>query len=541
MNSTGIFVRIIVPLLMLVSQAAYAAPAQETDFTRLLQEGEADIRKWNISGASGKAETAIGLADTDEERHDAYYLKAVTEYYRGNYGAAREYAEKTLKAVRSGEKGEEDGFMEFIQHSVDKKPEFKEVKSEHFTIRYANPKDYIIAEYGKDVLEKSRFEIGLDLEEYPGEPVIVEIYPDLESFTVASTLPPENVEKTGVVGICKFNRIMILSPRLLPKGYSWSDTLAHEYTHYLIFLKSENTVPVWLHEGIAKFEESRWREEKRNVLSPFYETILAQAIEKDGLVPIEKMHPSLALLDSAREAQLAFAQAGTSVSFLVDRWGNEGLVGLLEAMKARDDYKAALADVTGLDFDTFYGSWKKYLAGKNLAEKIPGVKVKGIRIRNTEGEKGDGSEDLVDIDNGKARGHTRLGDLLSARGRLRGASYEYEKALGFDPGSPLISTRLASALNGSGETDRALGILDPLIEFYPENVDIHLVLGRIYIGQGNVRKAEESYLAAVSINPFDPEVHTALAAIYEKEGRTEEAKRERKVLDILTQKGEQHE
>jgi Flp pilus assembly protein TadD len=56
-----------------------------------------------------------------------------------------------------------------------------------------------------------------------------------------------------------------------------------------------------------------------------------------------------------------------------------------------------------------------------------------------------------------------------------------------------------------------------------------------------VRKAEESYLAAVSINPFDPEVHTALAAIYEKEGRTEEARRERKVLDILTQKGEQHE
>ena len=431
--------------------------------------------------------------------------------------------------------------MEFIQNSVLKKPEFEEVKSEHFTIRYANPKDYIIAEYGKDVLEKSRFEIGLDLEEYPGDPVIVEIYPDLESFTAASTLPPENVEKTGVVGICKFNRIMILSPRLLPKGYSWSDTLAHEYTHYLIFLKSENTVPVWLHEGIAKFEESRWREEKRNVLSPFYETILAQALEKDGLVPIEKMHPSLALLDSAREAQLAFAQAGTSVGFLVDRWGNEGLVGLLEAMKARDDYKAALADVTGLDFNAFYASWKKYLAGKNLTEKIPGVKVKGIRISNTEGEKGDGSEDLVDIDNGKARGHTRLGDLLSTRGRLRGASYEYEKALGYDPGSPLISTRLASALHGSGDTDRALGILDPLMEFYPENVDIHLVLGRIYIERGNVRKAEESYLTAVSINPFDPEVHTALAAIYEKEGRTEEAQWERKVLDILTQKDEKHE
>lgn len=534
-------IKIIVPLLMLLSTAASGAPEPEDDLGSLLRKGETDIRKWDISGASGKADEAVRLAETDKEKHGAYYLKAVTEYYKGNYGAAFEYAEKALGADPSREKNEEDGFMEFIKHSVRRKPEFKEVKSEHFTIRYSHPKDYIIAEYGKDVLEKSRFEIGLDLEEYPGDPVIVEIYPDLESFTVASTLPPENVEKTGVVGICKFNRIMILSPRLLPKGYSWSDTLAHEYTHYLIFLKSENTVPVWLHEGIAKYEESRWREEKRNVLTPFYETILAQALKKDGLVPIEKMHPSLALLDSAREAQLAFAQAGTSVGFLVDKWGNEGLVRLLEAMKERDDYEAALADVTGLDFDTFYGSWEKYLREKDLTEKIPGVKVKGIKISSKDGEKSDGSEDLVDIDNGKARGHTRLGDLLGARGRLRSASYEYEKALGFDPGSPLISTRLASALHGSGETDRALGVLDPLIEFYPENVDIHLVLGRIYLERGNLGRAEESYLTAVSINPFDPEVHTALAAIYEKEGRKEEAVRERKVLDILTQKDADHE
>jgi tetratricopeptide (TPR) repeat protein len=534
-------IKIILPLLMLLSSAAFGASEPKNDFASLLQDGEADIRKWDVSGASDKAEKALGVAETDEQKHDAYYLKAVTEYYKGNYGAAGEYAGTALKLAGSEKKDEEDGFMEFIRYSVGKKPEFKEVKSEHFTIRYAHPEDYIIAEYGKDVLEKSRFEIGLDLEEYPEEPVIVEIYPDLESFTTASTLPPENVEKTGVVGICKFNRIMVLSPRLLPKGYAWSDTLAHEYTHYLIFLKSENTVPVWLHEGIAKFEESRWRESKRNVLSPFYETILAQALKKDGLVPIEKMHPSLALLDSAREAQLAFAQAGTSVSFLVDRWGNEGLVGLLKAMKARDDYKAAISDVTGLDFDTFYGSWKKYLEKKNLTEKIPGIKVKGIRISNNQGEKGDGSEDLVDIDNGKARGHTRLGDLLGARGRLRSASFEYEKALGFDPGSPVISTRLASALNASGEADRALGILDPLLEFYPENVDIHIVLGRIYLERGNLSKAEESYLSAVSINPFDPEVHTALAAIYEKEGRTKEAERERKVLDILAKKDGQNE
>lgn len=543
MSSRVISVNTLLTLLMLLSSVAWAerAFAETEGFIPLLQEAEADIKEWKISEASEKADKALELAGEGEEKHDAYYLKAVVEFYKGNYGEAQKYAEKTLNAVRSGEKKEEDGFMDFIKHVAQKKPDFKEVKSEHFTIRYAHPKDYIIAEYGKEVLEKSRYEIGLDLEEYPDDPVIVEIYPDLESFTIASTLPPENVEKTGVVGICKFNRVMILSPRVLPRGYTWSDTLAHEYTHYLIFLKSENTVPVWLHEGIAKFEETRWREKKRNVFSPFYETILADALAKNDLVPIEKMHPSLALLDSAREAQLAFAQAATSISYIVDKWGNGGLVDLLEAMKAEDDYKAALTDVTGLDFDTYYRSWKNYLKGKHLTEKIPGMKVKGIRISNKDGETGDGSEDLVDIDNGKARGHTRLGDLLKTRGRLRSASYEYEKALGFDPGSPLISTRLASVLNGSGETDRALGILDPLTEIYPENMDIYLVLGRIYLEKENMQKAEESYKTAISINPFDPEIHTALVLIYEKSGRKDEAEREKKILNILSQKEEDHE
>ncbi len=157
-------IKIILPLLMLLSSAAFGAPEPKNDFGGLLQDGEADIRKWDVSGASDKADKALGVAETDEQKHDAYYLKAVTEYYRGNYGAAGEYAGNALKLAGPEKKDEEDGFMEFIRYSVGKKPEFKEVKSEHFTIRYAHPEDYIIAEYGKDVLEKSRFEIGLDLE-----------------------------------------------------------------------------------------------------------------------------------------------------------------------------------------------------------------------------------------------------------------------------------------------------------------------------------------------------------------------------------------
>jgi len=510
--------------------AAGSPSALSSEIDMLFESVENDIKTWQISRAGDSIDRALETAPIDEERVRAYYLKALVDFYRGDYTSAGEYGQKALE---SQSPQDETPFINFIVKASKESPRFNELKSEHFVIRYANPKDVIVAEYAKDVLEKSHFEIGLDLETYPQDPIIVEIYPDLKSFTLASTLPAENVEKTGVVGICKFNRIMILSPRLLPKGYTWADTLAHEYVHYLVFLKSGNTVPVWLHEGIAKYEEKRWKEKESSVISPFYETILSEALEKDKLVPIEKMHPSLAMLESAREAQLAFAQSGTMVSHLVDNWGQDALINLINSIKETNDYEAAIEEVTELEFPQFYDSWEKDLRSKNLEEKIPDVKVKGVKIRNTEKKSQDGSEDLIDIESSRARDYTRLGDLLKLRGRLSPASYEYEKALEYDPYSPIISSRLASTLNIIGDTKRAREVLSPVLNFYPNHIDIHMILGRIYLDEGNLSKAEQEYLTAVSINPFDPEIHASLIVLYEKQGRSELLEREEKLLKIL--------
>ena len=515
-------------LTVYIFSGTFAAHSSEID--EILDRVENDIKIWQISSASDSIDQAIKIADTEDEKFRTFYLKSIVDFYKGNYKSAKEYGEEAIST--KDPTGEAD-FLNFIVGASNFAPEFKEIRTENFVIRYAHPKDIILAEYAKDVLEKSRFEIGLDLEEYPKDPVIVEIYPDMESFTLASTLPAKNVEKTGVVGICKFNRIMILSPRLLPKGYTWADTLAHEYVHYLVFLKSEDRVPVWLHEGIAKYEEKRWKEKNRDVISPFYETILSKALKKNELVPIEKMHPSLAMLESAREAQLAFAQSGTMVSHLVDNWGQDSLVNLIESIKDTDDYQAAIKSVTDLDFPLFYESWENDLRSKNLEEKIPGVSVKGVRIKNTEKKSIDGSEDLIDIDNNRAKDYTRLGDLLKQRGRLSPASFEYQKALEHDPYSPIISSRLASALNIIGETKRAREVLYPILEFYPSHIDIHMILGRIYLDEGNLSKAEESYLTAVSINPYDPEVHASLIALYDKQGNTKLKEREEKFLKLL--------
>lgn len=523
----------ITTILIILSAFSFIEPlyAQTSNIDELINKADRDVRTWQIRSASDSIDRALELADTDEEKYRTFYLKSMVEFYKGNYRKAKRYTEKAL-SYRDPEE-QESSLLNFIAETSAANPEFSNIRTEHFVIRYAHPKDRILAEYAKDVLEKSHFEIGLDLEIYPQDPIVVEIYPDMKSFTLASTLPAENVEKTGVVGICKFNRIMILSPRLLPKGYSWADTLAHEYVHYLVFLKSENKVPVWLHEGIAKYQERRWKEKDSEVMSPFYETILAKALNNNSLVPIEKMHPSLAMLESAHEAQLAFAQSGTMVGYLADIWGQDALVNLIDTIKITNNYQTAIESVTDLEFSQFYDSWVQDLKSMKLEEKIPGVNVKGVRIQNTEKKSLDGSEDLIEIANKRARDYTRLGDLLKQRGRLSPASFEYEKALSLDPFSPIISSRLAYTLNVIGESKKAREVLYPILEFYPNSVDIYMSLGRIYLDEGNLNKAEENYLNAVYINPYDPEVHASLILLYDKLDKPELKEREEQFLSLL--------
>ena len=93
---------------------------------------------------------------------------------------------------------------------------------------------------------------------------------------------------------------MVVSPRAMVFGYTWQDTLAHELTHYLITRKSKNKTPIWIHEGIAKYEETRWRGAAGEALTPATADLLSRRLAQNKLVTFERMYPSMALLPSKR-------------------------------------------------------------------------------------------------------------------------------------------------------------------------------------------------------------------------------------------------
>ena len=517
-------------LAFLLSITTYTTVHNE--FLSLFKATREYLYSWQIGEATKTADRLLELAQKDEEKALAYYLKSEIEFHRGEYKKAQDYI--TQARNLAPEDKDINYFLTHIKDVIKTAGSFKEVQTKHFIIRYVHPKDQILALYAKEVLESSYHEIGFLLETYPDEPVVVEVYPDLKSFTTASTLSLNDIKTTGVVGICKFNRIMILSPRLLPKGYRWSDTLAHEYTHYLLFIRSKNTIPVWLHEGIAKFYEKRWRQKHSEVLNPLYETILARALKDRGFVPIEKMHPSLGKLQNAYEAQLAFAQVGTMIEFLTHKWGSNAVVKLVDKLKETRDYKLAIKEITQKEFDEFYNLWIGYLNSKKLKEKIPSLSVKELEfVQDDKDSQEDESKELAYIEDTMARRYTKLGDMLRERNRLKAALYEYEKAISFDPLSPVILHRLGLTKAKYGEYEEAEKLFRFILDYYPDSIEAYINLGRIYLKQGKVKGAEKLFREALQINPYDPEIHIELASIYQKQNKKDLEEQEKLALEII--------
>ena len=245
---------------------------------------------WDLGAAEKLSQT---LLNEHPDSGDAHFLSARIEFLKGNY----ENSWKIIKNVGENFKEVSD-FKKLVNATLKASKNFVSVETEHFHIRYEEGPDEVLIYYAKEVLEKSYQVLGKILEHLPQEKVLIEIYPDREPFSKISPLSLQDILTSGTVALCKYHRIMMISPGSLVRGYNWIDTISHEYVHYLLTKKSRNRLPLWMHEGIAKLLETRWRNET-DYMSPIMETILSGALKNDYRVPLEKMMPSFAKLKTS--------------------------------------------------------------------------------------------------------------------------------------------------------------------------------------------------------------------------------------------------
>lgn len=491
-----------------------------------IQSLEAKLDAWKVEEAWGETQALLRA-----EPKDAKLLELASQiaYHRGEYAEALRLARSAI-AQGAGDEGTKT-FALFVEQTMAVVTPFKKYESAHFIIHLDEKQDGILVDYITGALERTYATMARQYGFQPREKIRVEIFPDTRAFYYASTLSARDIEVMGALGLTQFHKLMLLSPRAMVYGYRWLDALSHEYMHYLIMKLTNNKAPIWFHEGLAKYEETRWRSGP-SYLSPLYRTLLARALAEEKLVAFERMEPSLVSLNTAEEAQLAYAQAAAAVEFIIVRSGYPGLKEVMAHMAASADRGAgaAIQAVLGMSFKEFEGRWKEFLKSKDLKE-VGGVRVPRRKIK--EGKVTEEAMDMEEIKSLVARNRAHLGDRLKERGRRGAAVLEYRRALAEAPDSVALMNRLAALLIDLGRDEEALESLRRAMELAPDHPIAYHHLGKIYLTRHNFQAAQEALLTAIEINPFDPAAHQDLAGAYEGLGKKTAAAREREIAQKL--------
>lgn len=507
-----------------------AFPSSAAEIAPLLEEAEKHLEAWRMPQAD---EIASRLVREDPKSPAALDLSARVSFYRGRYEKALHLIEKALAIGAADERRQ--GWRLFTQRTRDTVKKLKRYESAHFILSLNEERDGILVPPVLDTLEKSYQAVGQLLSYFPQERVRVEIAPDVASFNAISTLSLRDIEQTGAVGICKFNKIMTISPRALIHGYRWLDSLSHEYLHYAIVGLTNNKAPIWLHEGMARFYETRWRrpgspKDREDYLTPPNETLLAQALDGDKFVSFKKMEPSLIHLETPEEVQLAYAEAASAIDYMVYHKGNAGIHELLSEVGRRPTPEA-IEKVLGISFETFETRWKEFLKGKGLKE-IEGSQVRKLKVKGNQ-QQDEEAVELKEIRSIVARNRTHLGDRLQNRGRMNAATREYQRALKVSPHSNVILGKLARILIRMQRYEEALPHLKKAETLNPDYVGTYIQLGRLYHATKNYPEARAALEEAIQINPFNPTIYHLLYRIYAALGKQDQAKKSKATLERL--------
>jgi len=460
------------------------------------------------------------LEDLEKRAPDAVevkWLKAELAFQTGDYAGAVKLLAKVDDAAVDGLVGQT---KKLAASSLRVTETFGELKSPkgHFIIKYATgSQDAVIAELAGEVLDTAWQAIGDDLGMKPADPIRVEILGAPLDLAKLSPLTESDIEKTGTIALSKYNKLMVVSPRATLFGYPWMDTLVHEYTHLVVSRLANDAVPVWLQEGIARFEQSRWRRPPEVKLGATEQALLTAALKKGRLISLDEMHPSMAKLPSQDAAALAYAEVYTLVGWMHGKAGYKGLQTLLGDQKDGKSARRAVADALGMTWANVDKEWRASLKGAGDAKARAGKPIKftkgGIDSENV------GLEGV----NARARKFARLGGMLRARGMNEAAAVEYEKALAGAP-DPFIAGKLARTLVELGKHDRAIELATPLVAADGDDAVAAVTLGIARSARHEWAEAVAAFEMALRVSPFDPQTRCGLAEAYGEVGDSRAAR-----------------
>lgn len=238
---------------------------------------------------------------------------------------------------------------------------YERVETDHFTIRYRTGPDAILAKEMAPIMETIHQRITGDanngLAHVPDRKTVIDLMPSHDWFAVRITGMPDIFTIAASTGPAIAMETPRPNPGSTQRGYDWPRVLQHEYVHTVGLSRTKNRVPHWFTEAQAVFlEDGPWDESRARMLTV--------ALETDGLFPLDEL--SLGFIRPRRpgDRSLAYAQAAWLYEFMVERFGSQAPIELMDAYAQGQTQREAFTTVLNIDQDDLEADFLTWAADK---------------------------------------------------------------------------------------------------------------------------------------------------------------------------------
>ncbi len=358
-------------------------------------------------------------------------------------------------------------------------------------VRLQDDADRAFAPFVIETAARARDAIAAELDVAFPRPLRIDLVRDLFSLAAVSGLPLSAAETTGTLAVARWGRVIAITPRATPLGYPWQDTLAHEITHLIVTRASTDRAPLWLQEGIAKREETRWRPARAFDDASAAQQLAFEALLTGRFIGLDELGPSIAMLPSPEQASVAYAEVQSFVTYWLALNGSPALRLLFSDMAetSPDSADPALRSVSGYGLGDWSRLWKKSMLD------VPPRDPREARSRPAP----------VKDPRALAR-RVRLGDLLAERGRAAAAQVEYDAALALGSAEASVRYRAARTAMVLGTAAEASTRLGTLSDIRGPHGGWMALRGRLDADAGHAEEARAELEHALGLDPLDSTV-----------------------------------
>lgn len=235
------------------------------------------------------------------------------------------------------------------------------LESPHFIVRYKPGVDGIVAQEMLEPLEKNHARVtgkdkgGIDFD--TGSKTTIELYPDHQWFAVRIAGMPRIHTIAAATGPVIAMEAPRSGPKHLVGPYDWVRVVRHEYVHTVTLARTKNRIPHWFTEAAAVYLEDAPRDWAAV-------QILATAYREDSLFDFDEINLAFVRPKKPNDRSQAYAQGEWMYEFMIEKFGAQAPLKLMDAYAAGRKEPEAFKSVLGTTREDFFVQFRAWAAGQ---------------------------------------------------------------------------------------------------------------------------------------------------------------------------------